>query len=105
MVPLLRRQGPQEEGVAPGLILTLLAAIVGAPAAGRAVPGGAARLVGAPADAGVATRGAAAQPCADHAHATVSGRGGRLGLNLQVLMTGQEVEVGGLTQVPGTQDS
>lgn len=104
MVPLLRRQGPQEEGVAPGLILTLLAAVVGAPAAGRAVPGGVARLVGAPADAGVATRGPAAQTCAHHARAAVSGRGGRLGLDLQVL-SGQEVEVGGLTQVPGTQDS
>lgn len=104
MVPLLRRQGPQEEGVAPGLILTLLAAVVGAPAAGGAVPGGAARLVGAPADAGVATRGPASQTCAHHARAAVSGRGGRLGLDLQVL-SGQEVEVGGLTQVPGTQDS
>lgn len=106
MVPLLRCQGPQEEDVAPGLILTLLAAVVGAPAAGRAVPGGAARLAVAPADAGVAARGAAtSQPCADHARATVPGRGGRLGLDLQVLMSGQEVQVGGLTQVPGTQDS
>lgn len=109
MVPLLRRQGPQEEGVAPVLILALLAAVVGAAAAGRAVPGGTARLVGAPAHAGVPARGAAAaaaaapQPRADQARAAVSGRGGRLGLDLQVLMSGQQVQVGGLTQVPGIQ--
>lgn len=106
MVPLLRRQGPQEEGVAPVLILPLLAALVGAPAAGGAVPRGAARLVGASADAGVAARGpAASQPCADHARHAVSGRRGRLGLDLQVLMSGQEVQVGGLTQVPGNKDA
>lgn len=103
MVPLLRRQGPQEEGVAPLLILALLAALVGAPAAGRAVPRGAARLVGASADDGVGP--AASQPCADHARDAVPGRGGRLGLDLQVLMSGQKVQVGGLTQVPGKEDS
>lgn len=105
MVPLLRGQGPQEEGVAPVLILALLAALVGAPAAGRAVPRGAARLVGASADAGVAARGpASSQPCAHHARDAVPGRGGRLGLDLQLLVSGQEVQVGGLTQVPGKED-
>lgn len=106
MVPLLRRQGPQEEGLAPVQIFALLAALVGAPAAGGAVPRGVARLLGASTHAGVASRGpAASQPCADHARHAVSGRGGRLGLDLQVLMSRQEVQVGGLTQVPGREDS
>lgn len=105
MVALLRGQGPQEEGLAPVLILALLAALVGAAAAGRAVPRGAARLVEASAHAGVAARGpAASQARAHHGRHALPGRGGRLGLDLQVLVSGQEVQVGRLTQVPGTED-
>lgn len=74
------------------VILAVLAAFVGAPAAGRAVPGGAARLAGTPADVGVSGCGhAASQPRADHPDAPVSWRGGRLGLDVEVLMTGGEV--------------
>lgn len=89
---LLTGQRSEEEVVVPVVILAVLAAFVRAPAAGCAVPGGAARLVGTPADVGVSGRGhATSEPCADHADAPVSGRGGRLGLDVEVLMTGEEV--------------
>lgn len=75
------------------VILALLAALVRAPAAGRAVAGGAARLVGTPAGGGVAGRGAASPEEPDHADAAVPGRGGRLGLDVEVLVGGGEVQV------------
>lgn len=74
------------------VILAVLAAFVGAPAAGRAVPRGAARLAGTPADVGVSGCGhASSQPRPDQADTPVSGRGGRLGLDVEVLMSGGEV--------------
>lgn len=91
---LLIGQRPEEEAVVPMVILALLAAFVRAPAAGRAVGGGAARLAGAPANGGVPGRGhASAEPRADHPDTPVSGRGGRLGLDVEVLVAGGEVQV------------
>lgn len=88
------------------VILALLAAFKRAPAAGHAVPRGVAWLVGAVGDAGVATRGHAAhKPCANHAEAPVPGRGGWLRLDVQVLMTGREVYIRVLTQVPVKQET
>lgn len=86
---LLTGQWPQEEAVVPVVVVALLAAFVRAPTAGRAVPGGVARLVGTPGDTGVSAH----EPRANHADAPVSGRGGWLGLDVEVLMTGGEVQV------------
>lgn len=92
MVLLLTGQGSEEEVVVPMVIIALLAAFVRAPAAGRAVAGGAARLVGTPAGHGVSGCGAASsQSRAHHSHAPVSRRGGGLGLDVEMLMTGGEV--------------
>lgn len=92
MVLLLTGQRPEEEVVVPMVILAVLAAFVRAPAAGGAVPRGAARLVVTPGDVGVSDCGhATSEPRADHADAPVSGRGGRLGLDVEVLMSGGEV--------------
>lgn len=102
MVLLLTGQRPEEEVVVAEVILALLAAFVRAAAAGRTVGGGAARLVGPPAPGGgVSGRGhASSEP--NHADAPVSGRGGRLGLDVQVLVAGEVVQVRVLTQVPET---
>ncbi len=100
MVLLLTGQRPEKEAVVPVVILALLAAFVRAPAAGCAVAGGAARFVGTPAGGGVSGCGhASSEPRAEHADAPVSGRGSRLGLDVEILMT--EVQVRVLTQVPG----
>lgn len=76
---ILTGQRPEEEVVVSVVILAVLAAFVRAPTAGGAVSGGAACLVGSPADGGVRRGGhAAPEPCTDHADVPVSGRGGRL---------------------------
>lgn len=90
---LLAAQRLEQEAVAA---VALLAAFVRAAAAGRAVPGGAARLVGPPARHGVTGHAASAQ----HADGAVSGRGGRLTLDVEVLVSGGEVQVGVLAEVP-----
>lgn len=97
---LLIGQRPEEEAVVSVVILALLAALVRAPAAGRAVAGGVARFAVPPAGGGgVPGRGQAPpESRAEHGHAPVSGRGGRLRLDVEVLVTQVQVRV--LTQVP-----
>lgn len=99
MALVLTGQRPKEEAVTDEMILALLAAVVRAPAAGRAVAGGVAGVVEAAAGAAVSDCGDAAQPGADHADAPVSGGGGGLGLDVQVLVGRGKVQVRILAQV------
>lgn len=93
MAVVLPGQRPQEEAIVPVMLLALLAALVGAAAAGRAVAGGAAGLVGTSPRCRVASGAHASESCADHGDAAVAEGRGRLGLDVQVLVTGGEVEV------------
>ena len=101
MALILTRQRSEQEAVVAVVILALLAAFVRAPAAGCAVAGGMARLVRPPTGDGVASCGhASSESGADHADAPVSWRRGRLTLDVEVLMSGREVHVRVLAQVP-----
>lgn len=102
MALVLNAQGSEEEAVVAMVILALLTALVRASAAGCAVAGGTACVGGAPPRGGVPGRGHAPSQRSrgNHRDAPVSGRGGRLGLDVQVLVGGGEVQVRGLTQVP-----